>query len=82
LCRYCLWILGNEKTLSRSDSLWRNLINDAKERECFHEAEDDKKLAQAIKNETLLTELLDGSETPFKKLSLGGTSRATPNTFR
>ncbi|KAL9320209.1 hypothetical protein ACSQ67_012048 [Phaseolus vulgaris] len=80
--RYCLWILGNEKTLSRSDSLWRNLVNHAKERECFHKAEDDKKLGQAIENEALLMELLDESETPFKKLSLGGTSRPTPTTFR
>ncbi|QCD77969.1 regulator of nonsense transcripts 1 [Vigna unguiculata] len=80
--RHCLWILGNEKTLSSSDSLWRNLVNDAKGRECFHRAEDDKKLAKAIESEALLIELLDESETPFKKLSLGGPSRTTATTFR
>ncbi|XP_022642994.1 probable helicase MAGATAMA 3 isoform X1 [Vigna radiata var. radiata] len=80
--RHCLWILGNEKTLSSSDSLWRNLVNDAKERECFHKADDDKKLAMAIECEALLIELLDESETPFKKLSLGGPSRTTATTFR
>ncbi|KAG4920416.1 hypothetical protein JHK86_049229 [Glycine max] len=36
--RHCLWILGNEKTLSSGDSLWRNLVNDAKKRGCFHNA--------------------------------------------
>ncbi|KOM52789.1 hypothetical protein LR48_Vigan09g144800 [Vigna angularis] len=80
--RHCLWILGNEKTLSSSDSLWRNLVNDAKERECFHKADDDKKLAKAIESEALLIELLDESNTPFKKLSLGGPSRTTATAFR
>ncbi|XP_047170098.1 probable helicase MAGATAMA 3 isoform X2 [Vigna umbellata] len=79
--RHCLWILGNEKTLSSSDSLWRNLVNDAKERECFHKADDDKKLAKAIESEALLIELLDESNTPFKKLSLGGPSRTTATAF-
>ncbi|CAJ1960717.1 unnamed protein product [Sphenostylis stenocarpa] len=80
--RHCLWILGNEKTLSSSDSLWRNLVNGAKERKCFHNAEDDKKLAKAVENEAMLIELLDDeSESPFKKLSLGETSRTTATTF-
>lgn len=57
-------------------------MNDAKGRECFHRAEDDKKLAKAIESEALLIELLDESETPFKKLSLGGPSRTTATTFR
>lgn len=31
-----------------SKSVWRNLIQDAKERGCFHSAEEDESLAQAI----------------------------------
>lgn len=27
-----LWILGNEKTLARSESIWEDLISDAKDR--------------------------------------------------
>ncbi|ESQ28804.1 hypothetical protein EUTSA_v10019511mg [Eutrema salsugineum] len=46
--RFCLWILGDEATLVNSKSLWRNLIHDAKERDCFHNSEEDKSLAQAI----------------------------------
>ncbi|RZB50671.1 putative helicase MAGATAMA 3 [Glycine soja] len=63
--RHCLWILGNEKTLSSGDSLWRNL-----------------KLAKAIEEEALRIEIPDESESPFKKLSLRGTSRTTATTFR
>ncbi|KAL2333166.1 hypothetical protein Fmac_014379 [Flemingia macrophylla] len=79
--RHCLWILGNENALSSSDSIWKNLVLDAKERECFHEADDDKKLSKAVE-EVLLVELLNESETPFKKLSIGGTSQTTGTTFR
>ncbi|CAE5963039.1 unnamed protein product [Arabidopsis arenosa] len=46
--RFCLWILGNEATLMNSKSVWRNLIQDAKERGCFHSAGEDESLAQAI----------------------------------
>ncbi|KAK7305619.1 hypothetical protein VNO77_43525 [Canavalia gladiata] len=77
--RHCLWILGNEKTLIGSDSVWRNLVNDAKRKECFHNAVDDRKLAEAIE-EALLTELLDESQSSFKKLSLRGTSETTATT--
>lgn len=31
-----------------SKSVWRNLIHDAKERGCFHNAREDNSLAQAI----------------------------------
>ncbi|RDX70408.1 putative helicase MAGATAMA 3, partial [Mucuna pruriens] len=80
--RYCLWILGNEKTLGHGDSLWRNLVDDAKERGCFHNADDDKKLGKAIEEALLIEELLDDSESRFKKLSLGAKSRTTATTFR
>ncbi|KAG6656854.1 hypothetical protein CIPAW_04G050200 [Carya illinoinensis] len=46
--RYCLWILGDEVTLLHSGSVWKKLVLDAKERECFHRADEDKSLAQAI----------------------------------
>ncbi|XP_021833769.1 uncharacterized protein LOC110773552 [Prunus avium] len=46
--RYCLWILGNEATLRNSNSIWKKLILDAKKRDCFYNADDDKNLAQAI----------------------------------
>ncbi|KAG7986340.1 hypothetical protein I3843_03G074500 [Carya illinoinensis] len=46
--RYCLWILGNGVTLLNSNSIWKKLVLDAKERECFHNADEDKSLSQAI----------------------------------
>lgn len=64
-CRYCLWIIGNATTLVNSDSVWRKVVLDAKTRDCFYNAEDDKKLALAIE-----LELLEESESRFKKLSL------------
>jgi hypothetical protein len=35
-------------TLQKSDSVWKKLVLDAKERGCFYEANEDKRLAQAI----------------------------------
>ncbi|KAK1553169.1 hypothetical protein Q3G72_030003 [Acer saccharum] len=46
--RHCLWILGNDRTLTRSESVWESLVRDAKERQCFFNADDDKDLAKAI----------------------------------
>ncbi|EXC36069.1 hypothetical protein L484_001369 [Morus notabilis] len=46
--RYCLWIVGNGATLGSSMSVWEKLINDAKERSCFHNAEEDQNLAHAV----------------------------------
>ncbi|KAI9100065.1 hypothetical protein K1719_024283 [Acacia pycnantha] len=48
--RHCLWILGNAETLEQSGSIWRKLVNDAKQRGCFHNGDDDLNLAQAINN--------------------------------
>ncbi|XP_031247325.1 regulator of nonsense transcripts 1 homolog [Pistacia vera] len=53
--RHCLWILGNETTLTRSESVWESLVLDAKHRKCFFHADEDKDLAKAIlefKNES------------------------------
>ncbi|XP_045833411.1 uncharacterized protein LOC123924528 [Trifolium pratense] len=68
--RYCLWILGNASTLSNSDSIWRKLILDAKRRDCYHNADEDKKLARVIDDVLFELELLGESESSFKKLSL------------
>ncbi|TXG56678.1 hypothetical protein EZV62_017991 [Acer yangbiense] len=45
--RHCLWILGNERTLTRSNSVWGTLVRDAKYRRCFFNADEDKDLAKA-----------------------------------
>ena len=48
LCRHCLWILGNEATLTKSCTIWKELVIDAKKRGHFYNADVDKSLAQAI----------------------------------
>ncbi|CAA7020232.1 unnamed protein product [Microthlaspi erraticum] len=50
--RYCLWILGNEATLTKKKSVWRQLVNDAKSRKCFYYAEEDESLAQCVELST------------------------------
>ncbi|KAI0513695.1 hypothetical protein KFK09_009725 [Dendrobium nobile] len=46
--KHCLWILGNEATLSSDETIWSKIICDAKKRRCFHSANDDKDLSKAI----------------------------------
>ncbi|KAL5760633.1 hypothetical protein ACOSQ2_019471 [Xanthoceras sorbifolium] len=46
--RQCLWILGNERTLTRTESIWETLVRDAKSRQCFFDADEDKDLAKVI----------------------------------
>ncbi|XP_074562673.1 helicase sen1-like, partial [Curcuma longa] len=46
--RYCLWILGNEPTLSSSRSIWAKIVHDAKVRGCIFNATEDKRIAKAI----------------------------------
>ncbi|KAL9251558.1 putative helicase MAGATAMA 3 [Drosera capensis] len=46
--RYCLWILGNGATLTNSGSVWKSLVDDAKGRGCYFDAEDDAKLNEII----------------------------------
>ncbi|KAL4364782.1 hypothetical protein AHAS_Ahas07G0040500 [Arachis hypogaea] len=79
--RYCLWILGNASTLMNRNSVWRELVLDAKERKCFHNAYEDEKLAQAIEN-SLWDLDLDSLEAPFKKLSLWDNSNTASTSFR
>lgn len=40
--------MGNGTTLENSRSVWSKLVFDAKGRGCFHNADEDKNLAQAI----------------------------------
>ncbi|KAH7664497.1 senataxin protein [Dioscorea alata] len=46
--RHCLWILGNAPTLSSSGTIWSELVRDAKNRDCFFNANDDKSIMNAI----------------------------------
>ncbi|KAJ1280494.1 hypothetical protein BS78_04G236800 [Paspalum vaginatum] len=71
--KHCLWILGNAKTLASGKTIWRQIVDDAKERRCFYEAKDDKDLSSAIKAAIELDEVenllkIDG-------LRIGGSSR-------
>ncbi|KAJ8506154.1 hypothetical protein OPV22_007040 [Ensete ventricosum] len=46
--RHCLWIVGNAKTLERSDTIWKYLVLDAKARKCYFNANDDATLSKSI----------------------------------
>ena len=46
--RHCLWILGNATTLSRSGSIWADLVRNAKDRRCFFNASSDKAISHVI----------------------------------
>ncbi|KAI3778679.1 hypothetical protein L2E82_08062 [Cichorium intybus] len=46
--RHCLWILGNERTLARSDSIWKDLVGEARNRNCLFDANADKCLKKII----------------------------------
>jgi hypothetical protein len=68
--RNCLWILGNEKTLCNSESVWEALVLDAKNRQCFFNADEDKDLNKAIldvkKELEQFDDLLKGDSILFK----------------
>ncbi|KAI3950310.1 hypothetical protein MKW92_011315 [Papaver armeniacum] len=46
--RYCLWVVGNGQTLMNSNSVWRKLVQSAKDRGCFFRVDDDKMLSKAV----------------------------------
>jgi hypothetical protein len=46
--RHCLWILGNEATLLDSQSVWASIVCDAKDRQCFYDADEDEDLAKLM----------------------------------
>ncbi|PIN12997.1 RNA helicase [Handroanthus impetiginosus] len=68
--RHCLWILGNERTLIKSDSVWQALILDAKNRRCFFNADEDSDIGKTIidvkKELEDLEDLLSGDSVLFK----------------
>ncbi|XP_020222260.1 uncharacterized protein LOC109804810 [Cajanus cajan] len=68
--RYCLWILGNERTLSKEENVWKSLVHDAKKRLCFFNADEDKDLAKSIwdtkKELDQLDDLLNADSFLFK----------------
>ncbi|KAL2317322.1 hypothetical protein Fmac_031198 [Flemingia macrophylla] len=81
--RYCLWILGNAATLVNSDCVWKKLVLDAKKRDCFHNADDDKKLVRAIELAVFELELLEGSDqSRFKKINLDDKSETATTLCR
>ncbi|KAL1535324.1 hypothetical protein AAHA92_28118 [Salvia divinorum] len=70
--RHCLWILGNERTLSKSDSVWEAIVSDAKNRRCFFNADEDSDIGKFIidvtKDLDQLDDLLSGESTVFENL--------------
>ncbi|XP_023515693.1 uncharacterized protein LOC111779783 isoform X1 [Cucurbita pepo subsp. pepo] len=46
--RHCLWIVGDATTLGNSNSEWESVVSNAKDRQCYFNAEEDKDLADAI----------------------------------
>ncbi|KAJ1704694.1 hypothetical protein LUZ63_004473 [Rhynchospora breviuscula] len=48
--KHCLWILGDGWTLTNSNSVWKELVLDAKDRGCFFNGSDDASLAEMIKS--------------------------------
>ncbi|KAM7463331.1 hypothetical protein LguiA_031452 [Lonicera macranthoides] len=67
---HALWILGNEKTLAKSESVWEEVVHDAKNRCCFFNADEDDNMAKAIldmkKELDQLDDLLKGDSTLFR----------------
>jgi hypothetical protein len=54
--------LGDGGTLLKSDTVWKKLVLDAKQRGCFYDANEDKNLAQAITAALVELEQLEGYE--------------------
>ena len=65
-----MWILGNEKTLAKNESVWEAVVRDAKNRCCFFNADEDDNMAKAIfdmkKELDQLDDLLKGDSTLFR----------------
>ncbi|PWA64841.1 uvrD-like Helicase, ATP-binding domain, P-loop containing nucleoside triphosphate hydrolase [Artemisia annua] len=68
--RHCLSILGNERTLTNSESLWKELVFDARNRHCFFDADADECLKMiilvAMKELDQLDDLVNGNSVLFK----------------
>ncbi|KDP31591.1 hypothetical protein JCGZ_14816 [Jatropha curcas] len=46
--RSCFWIVGDGKALSNINSVWKLIVQDAKDRQCFYNAEEDEELANVV----------------------------------
>nr|XP_043619899.1 uncharacterized protein LOC122591713 [Erigeron canadensis] len=57
--RHCLWILGNERTLTNSESVWEELVQDARNRHCLFDADSDECLNMTVINTKKELEQLD-----------------------
>ncbi|KAL2892258.1 TPR and ankyrin repeat-containing protein 1 [Bienertia sinuspersici] len=81
--RHCLWVLGNERTLLKSDSIWKKLVCNARERRCFFNADEDKSLTDAmidIKKElNQLDDLLNKDSVLFKSAKWKSFSKLPSN---
>ncbi|KAI6690181.1 hypothetical protein NL676_027009 [Syzygium grande] len=62
--RYSLWILGNERTLMGSKSVWEALVHDAKSRGCFFSIDDVEAILDGQNSQ--LDEPFDGSSVLFR----------------
>nr|GEV91261.1 UvrD-like helicase, ATP-binding domain, P-loop containing nucleoside triphosphate hydrolase [Tanacetum cinerariifolium] len=68
--RHSLWILGNERTLASSESIWKELVCDARNRNCLFNADADECLKTTIvgvkKELDQLDDLANGNSVLFK----------------
>ncbi|GAB4837643.1 hypothetical protein Ancab_002493 [Ancistrocladus abbreviatus] len=76
--KYCLWVLGSGTTLINSGSVWKDLVENAKARGCYHDADEDDKLARAITDALIETDQLDDLFN-FDSLRLGRPRRKGSN---
>ncbi|CAH8387938.1 unnamed protein product [Eruca vesicaria subsp. sativa] len=67
--RHCLWVVGNERTLTMSGSVWTELVSDSKRRGCFYDAVDDKNLRDAM-NDAMLNVDMSDAYSSFQSLSI------------
>ncbi|GKB78324.1 UvrD-like helicase, ATP-binding domain, P-loop containing nucleoside triphosphate hydrolase [Tanacetum coccineum] len=69
--RHCLWILGNERTLSNSESIWKELVSDTRNRHCLFDTDADEYLRMTIieakKELQQLDDLVNGDSVLFKQ---------------
>ena len=47
-CRHCLWIVGNGNTLLKSETVWADLVADARRRNCIFNASSDNALCKVV----------------------------------
>ncbi|KAJ0765120.1 putative TPR and ankyrin repeat-containing protein [Helianthus annuus] len=68
--RHCLWILGNERTLTNSEYVWNDIVCDARNRHCLFDADADECLKMTIiaakKELDQLDDLVKGNSVLFK----------------